>query len=464
MATPRLNFAHRDALLETARDLNVQIPYDENIDVLLDQLTIAGHRLPNRLAIHPMEGCDADARGAPTDLTFRRYRRYGAGGSALIWVEATAVEPNGQSNPRQLCITPESVDTFAELVAHTRDAARERFGADHAVLLILQLTHAGRYARPGGRPGPLVAQRNPVLDARMGLPADHPVIEDDALDRLQDAFVDAAGFAARAGFDGIDVKACHGYLVSELLGALRRRGSRYGGTYVNRTRFLREVIRRIREAYPAVLVTSRFSAWDAIPDRGGFGCGDGDPPAEDPAEPVRLARALRDLGCPLLSVSIGNPYYAPHYGRPYNTPTAGGARAPEHPLAGVARLLRITARLQEAVPDVPIAGAGYSWLQQHAPNVGAAVLRAGEAGLVGLGRTAFAYPDAAADLMQTGALDASKVCIACSCCSQLMRDGGCAGCVVRDGAIYAAEYKKARRRARRRASSEDSHIDQRNRT
>jgi 2,4-dienoyl-CoA reductase (NADPH2) len=448
MATSRLNFTDRDALLETARRLHVRIPYDEDVRNLLEPIAIGGHRLPNRLVVHPMEGCDADAGGAPTALTFRRYRRYGAGGSAVIWFEATAVEPDGQSNPRQLRLGVDNIRAFAKLTAQTRRAARERFGPDHAALLILQLTHAGRYARPEGRPRPVIAQRNPILDARTGLPVDYPVIGDDELDRLQDVFANAAGLAADAGFDGVDVKSCHGYLVSELLGAFGRDGSRYGGTFENRTRFLREVIGRIRDERPDLVVTSRFSAWDAIPHPYGFGCGTGDPPAEELEEPILLAHRLCQLNCPLLSVSIGNPHYSPHHGRPYNTPTAGGERAVEHPLMGVARLLRIAACVQRAVPDVPVVGAGYSWLQQHAPHVGAAALRAGEAGLVGFGRSAFAYPDAAADLMQTGSLDRSRVCVACSCCSQLMRDGGCAGCVVRDGNVYAGEYKEARRRAR----------------
>jgi 2,4-dienoyl-CoA reductase-like NADH-dependent reductase (Old Yellow Enzyme family) len=452
MATPRLNFSDRDALLEKARELGVDIPYDDDISVLLESITIGDRRVVNRMVVQPMEGCDAGDAGAPADLTFRRYRRYGAGGSAVIWFEATAVEAAGRSSPRQLLMHDGNTASFKRLTDETRRAARERFGSDHPVLLILQLTHAGRYARPEGAPRPIIAQRNRVLDARMGLPPDHPIISDDELDRLQDVFVAAARCAADAGFDGVDVKACHGYLVSELLAAFTRANSRYGESFENRTRFLREVIERIGDARPELLVTSRFSAWDGIPHPFGFGCGKGAEPAEDPAEPMQLAILLRELGCPLLNVSVGNPYYAPHYGRPFNKPVAGGQRAPEHPLEGVARLLRIAGDVQRAVPDVPLVGTGYSWLQQHIPDVGAAILRANKAALIGLGRCAFAYPDAVIDLMKTGRLDPNGVCVACSCCSQLMRDGGCAGCVVRDGEIYAAEYRAARRRAKRPGS------------
>jgi len=88
------------------------------------------------------------------------------------------------------------------------------------------------------------------------------------------------------------------------------------------------------------------------------------------------------------------------------------------------------------VPDLSVVGTGYSWLRQHFPNVGAGVLGSGGAALVGVGRLALAYPDFARDLMTRGALDARKVCITCSGCSQLMHAGRQAGCVVRDRELY----------------------------
>ena len=451
MPVTRLNFADRDALLATARELGVEIPYADDPGILLEPITIGRRRLHNRIVIQPMEGCDADADGAPTDLTLRRYRRYGAGGSGLIFFEATAVVAEGCSNRRQVRISSANVGAFARLVEQTRVAASEQFGEGRTVLLILQLTHAGRYAKPEGAPRPVIAQHNPLLGGPMGLPADYPLISDDELDRLQDSFIEAARCAAAAGFDGVDVKACHGYLVSELLASFTRTGSRYGGSFANRTRFLRQVIARIRDAEPSLLVTSRLSAYDGLPHPFGFGGSAAEGPDENLDEPIALARQLRDLNVPMLNMSIGNPYYDSHYGRPYNKPVIGGERPVEHPLVAVARLLRIAGALQRAVPDVPVVGTGYSWLQQHIPHVGAAIVQSGKASLIGLGRAAFAYPDAAADLMKCGRLDPHKVCIACSCCSQLMRDGGCAGCVVRDGEVYATEYRRARRQAKRDA-------------
>ncbi len=389
-----------------------------------------------------MEGCDAEPDGAPGPLTLRRYQRYAAGGSGLIWYEATAVTQEGRANPRQLWITAANVGAFRTLVNETRAAARDCWGTAHDPLLILQLTHSGRYARPDGRPRPVIAQHNPILDPRLGIGPDYPLVTDAELNRLQDAFVSAAELAAAAGFDGVDIKACHGYLVSELLGAFTRPHSRYGGPFENRARFLLEVVQRIRAQVPAVFVTSRFNAHDGLPHPHGFGNDE-----EALTEACELARRLRALACPVLNVSLGNPYYNPHFGRPYDSPIAWAATPDEHPLAGVARLLQAAATVQRAVPDVPVIGAGYSWLRHLFPHVAAAVVSAGNAALVGLGRMALAYPDFVKDLAQNGALDPKKTCTACSGCSQIMRDGGRAGCRVRDPEIYAKEYREGRARA-----------------
>lgn len=432
----RFRLGDREDLARCARRLGVTIPFSDDIQVLFSALDVAGRRLPNRFAIQPLEGCDAEPDGAPGPLTARRYRRFAAGGCGLIWFEAAAVTPEARANPRQLWITTANVGAFRRLVDETRACSNQR----HDVLLVLQLTHSGRYSRPDGSPRPIIAQHNPVLDSRMGLGADQPLISDTELDRLQEAFVHAAELAAAAGFDGVDVKACHGYLVSELLAAFGRPESRYGGPSLeHRTHFLLETVQRIRERVPNLLITSRFSVCDGLPRPYGFGAD-----ADDFAEPVELARRLHAQGCPLLNVSLGNPYYNPHFGRPYDMPLAGAAVPDEHPLVGVARLLRAAAVIQRAVRAVPVVGTGFSWLRRLFPHVAAGAIARGDAALVGLGRLALAYPDCVRDLETTGVLAPDRMCTTCSGCSQIMRDGGHVGCRVRDSDIYAPEYRQGR--------------------
>jgi len=444
MKDERFRFRDREELERKIAELHLDLPLADDISILFSPRHIAGKTLPNRFAVHPLEGADAEPSGGPSDLSFRRYRRFALSGSGLIWFEATAVTPEGRSNPRQLLIAEKSKGGFKRLVEETRQAARQKFGPDHTLLLVLQLTHSGRFSKPEGRPQPVIAQHNPILDGKMGLPPDYPVITDKELDTLGEIFVSAAELAREAGFDGVDVKACHGYLVSELLSCFTRRKSKYGGPFENRIRFLTETSKRIKDEVKGIFITSRLNIFDAIPYPYGFGVDQEDARKEDLSEPEKLVEKLVQIGFPLLNISCGIPKHKPHYGRPYDVPLLGMAPPEEHPLVGVSRLLRLTGELQKSFPALPIVGPGYSWLRHFFPNVAAAMVQTGKAAIIGLGRGALAYPEWLDDLAENGVLNPQKVCTTCSQCSQLLRDGGRVGCPVRDAEIYAAEYRRVR--------------------
>ncbi len=431
--------------------LGLSIPVQEDVGILGQPLTIGRYVLPNRLAVHPMEGFDSDTQGAPGPLSFRRYRRYAEGGAGLLWFEATAVLWEARSNPGQLWLHAGNVGVYTQLVAETRRAARETWGREP--VLILQLTHSGRYSKPTGVAQPLIAHHSPMLDPTHRLPADYPLVSDDYLDRLQDHFVAAARLAAQAGFDGVDIKGCHRYLASELHASFTRSG-RYGGSFENRTRLLRETMTRIRDEVPAVFVTTRLNAYDAIAHPYGFGVSAHDYRVPDLDEPLRYIGQLREVGIPLLNLSIGNPYYNPHYGRPYDFQVYGASVPEEHPLQGIARFLAITSAVQKAFPELPVIGSGYSWLRQFLPNVAAAVVQSGGATLIGQGRGAFAYPAAVRDILEKGAMDPRQCCVTCSACTQIMRDGAKTGCVVHDAEIYGPQYRLGRRYAMDRLQHE----------
>jgi NADPH-dependent glutamate synthase beta subunit-like oxidoreductase/2,4-dienoyl-CoA reductase-like NADH-dependent reductase (Old Yellow Enzyme family) len=438
----RFHLKNLDGLRAEIERLGLQVPIDQDVSVLSTPLTIAGRQMPNRFSVQPMEGFDAHPDGSPGELTFRRYRRYAGGGFGLIWFEATAVLEEARSNPGQLWLHAGNVGAFRELVEVTRQAAREGFGRD--VILVVQLTHSGRYSKPAGRPRPLIAHRSPILDPQHNLPDDYPVVTDEYLDCLQDTYVEAAKLAAEAGFDGVDVKACHRYLVSELLASFTREG-RYGGSFENRTRLLHETLARIKAEVPGVFVTTRMNAYDAMRYPYGFGVDRDDWMTPDLAEPIALVRILCEIGIPILNVTIGNPYFNPHIGRPYDFPIKGFLLPDEHPLAGLARFMSITRQVQEAFPDLPVIGSGYTWLRHLMPYVAAGVIASGGATVLGIGRGAFAYPDTPRDVMETGQMDPARCCVTCSACTQIMRDGGKTGCVVRDSAIYGPQYRLARR-------------------
>jgi len=422
-----------EALRLACAQVGVSLPLQPDINPLFEALSLGRLTVPNRLAVQPMEGCDAFPDGSPSDLTFERYRRFGAGGSGLIWFEATAIAPGGRANRRQLMLTRRTLPAFRRLALVTREAAAGSLGGGHRPVLVLQLTHSGRFSfRDPGAPV-RVACANPHLDI-----PDQPSAPwtDDELDGLADQFAEATALAGEAGFDLVDIKACHGYLVHELLGAHTRLHSRYGGSFDNRIRFLAEAIVRSTARTGPGFIAVRMNATDGIPHPWGFGTGPGEGPAVDLREPCELARRLAAAGTALLNVTAGIPARVPHIGRPFDRAAGGGPPPAEHPLVGVERLLRVTEAIQHAVPATPVVGTGYSWLRAFWPQVGAAVVAGGGAAAVGLGRGVFAYPDAPLDLLRRGQLDPSKCCVACSSCSELMRARVPTGCVVRDHARY----------------------------
>jgi len=431
-------FRSEDELLAKAGMLGVELPFEDSLSGLFEPVHVGTVKVPNRFAIQPMEGFDGRADGAPDDLTFRRYKRFARGGSGLIWFEATAVVPEGRSNPSQLVISSSTRDVFKSLLEQVREIAIRSFGSTHELYCILQITHSGRFSRPSGKPKPWVACFNPLLDTSA---EELHIASDEELLRLEDAYAEAARLAFQSGFDAVDVKACHGYLVNELLGAYTRLNSQFGETFEKRTSFLVDVVRKIRERAPRLGLAVRLSACDYIPYPYGFGIFRESSEEPDQTEPMALVRRLVDEGCLLFNMTLGYPHCAPHLGRPFDRPTRNASVPDEHPLVGVARLLRTAGLFQVAIPEIPFVSTGYSWLRCFFPQVGAAMVGQGKTSFVGLGRSSFAYPDAPRDLMDRGALDPGKTCITCSRCSELMKEGYSTGCVIRDD-IYGSLYKR----------------------
>ena len=423
----------------------------------------------NRLAIQPMEGCDGTLDGRPDELTYRRYVRFGGGGAKLIWGEATAISDEGRANPRQLWLHDGSAAAIEKMLAGCRQAHRDACRSDADLLVGLQITHSGRY----GYRRPLLATHDPLLDPitvdkSTGRPVDdsYPLLTDDELKRIEDQYVAAARLAAKIGVDFIDLKQCHRYLLSELLAAKNRPGP-YGGSLENRTRLIRQVIGRIRDELPGLLLATRFNAYDGIPYRAcepgaigepcphrvplvtAFGTDTTDHLREDLAEPIQLVRQLCDWGVRLVNVTAGNPYSNPHVVRPADSPPVDGYDAPEHPLLGVLRHFRLARAIQAAVPNVPVVGSGYSWLQEFAPHAAAANVADGSVALAGIGRGALAQPDFALRLQEDGQFDRTRTCRTFSYCTNLMRSKDHplgqypTGCPPFDKEVYGPLWKEA---------------------
>jgi 2,4-dienoyl-CoA reductase-like NADH-dependent reductase (Old Yellow Enzyme family) len=427
----RFRFKSKDELILKARELGYKLPFSFDISPLLNPVVVNGFQIPNRLVVQPMEGYDSSADGSPSHLTKRRYIRYAEGGSGIIWFEAVAVTPEGRSNPNQLWIHKNNVKAFSILVNDLKQAALK---SGNRPFPVIQLTHSGRYSKPEGKAKPLVAAVNPALDIVQ--PA---ILTDDDLKEIQDQYVTAAKLAAGSGFDAIDLKACHGYLMVDLLSAKLRENSIYGGSeLLKRFRFMLETIDRIKAEVPNMLITTRLNISDCY--SGGFGVDENNRP--DFSEPLMLVEELLKKGIKLINISMGSPYFNPHVTRPFDTPVPGKKVPEEHPLEGVMRMINGTSVFQKRFPEIFFVGSAYSYLRQFAANVGAAVIKNGDASFIGFGRNSFAYPSMPSDLVKKGKADPTKFCITCSGCTRLISNLRPGGCVIRDKEIYGAELKK----------------------
>jgi 2,4-dienoyl-CoA reductase-like NADH-dependent reductase (Old Yellow Enzyme family) len=432
--------------------INVDLPLDERLESgpdapLAQPYQVNGRTIGNRLAVLPMEGWDGTLDGYPTELTRRRWRHFGLSGAKLIWGgEAVAVRHDGRANPNQLIISETTWPALQQLRQELVDAHQATHGRTDDLLIGLQLTHSGRFCRPepDWKLKPQILYRHPYLDGKYGLPADHPLMSDDEIRQLVDDFVQAAVLVQKAGFDFVDVKHCHGYLGHEFLSAVDRHG-RYGGSFENRTRFLREIVAGIRAAAPGLEIGVRLSAFDWIPFRSGadgagepeyleesayryaFG-GDSTGTGIDLSEPGAFLDLLLSLGVKLACITGGSPYYNPHIQRPALFPPSDGYLPPEDPLAGVARQIAVTARLKQKRPELTIVGSGYSYLQEWLPQVAQCVVRSGQADLVGLGRMILAYPQVAADVLSGRPLQRKRICRTFSDCTTAPRNGLPSGC------------------------------------
>jgi 2,4-dienoyl-CoA reductase-like NADH-dependent reductase (Old Yellow Enzyme family) len=465
-----------DAFSEHLATSGIDLAFDATLDPpasspLARPLRIGERRLSNRFAVLPMEGWDGTDTGEPSDLTRRRWRRFGESGAALIWGgEAVAVRNDGRANPQQLMLAPATAPHIAELATLLRTAHADRFGRRSAddLYLGLQLTHSGRFSksRPDHVPEPLVAYRHPWLDRRF--PGGVRVLSDEDLDRLCDQFVAAANLAWSIGFQFVDIKHCHGYLGHELLSACERSG-RYGGSLDNRLTFLRTIVEGIRQTSPGLEVGVRLSAFDAPPYRPGpdgagvaeigrhepYGCAFGRLDDDDMDATLADSRAvlarLRAMDIRLICITAGSPYYCPHIQRPALFPPSDGYDPPEDPLRGVARHLDAARRLKAVFPDLTMVGTGYSYLQEWLPHVAQHAVRAGHVDVVGLGRMMLAYPDLPADVLAGRALRRGSICRTFSDCTTGPRNGLVSGCYPLDRFYSAHPHHEQLKAAKARA-------------
>jgi NADPH2 dehydrogenase len=437
-------------------ELGLSLPVDDSVlsaadgSPLAQPMQVAGVNVGNRWCIHPMEGWDANRDGSPTAHTLRRWQNFGRSGAKLIWGgEAAAVRPDGRANPNQTLAIESNRAGLAALLRELVEAHRQSFGTTDDLLVGLQLTHSGRFCKPDDhhRNAPRIAYHHPLLDAKFKIdPRDDSLVwTDSELETLIDDYVNSARLAYEVGFQFVDVKACHGYLLHEFLSA-RRRPGRFGGDLAGRSRVLTTIIDRIHNEMPQLAVGVRLSVFDSVPyatsrEVGrpmeysnllpyefGFGVAADNPLAIDLTEPLELMRMLAAHGVAAINLSCGSPYYNPHLQRPAIFPPFDGYQPPEDPLVGVWRQIDVVRQCKATLPNIPIVGTGYSYLQDYLPHVAQAAIREGWTDFVGLGRMVLSYPELPNDTLAGRPLARKQVCRTFSDCTTAPRNGLVSGC------------------------------------
>jgi len=443
------------------QSLGLTIPCDSELvggkeSPLRAPLKRGGITVGNRIAVQPMEGWDGTADGNPSEHTFERWKKFGRSGAKLIWGgEAVAVTHAGRANPNQLVIGEHTKNGLAELRKTLIEEHIRTTGSEEGLLIGLQLTHSGRYCRPNrhDKPEPQILYHHPILDRKLGLPADYPVLTDGEIEGILEQFHDAAKIAEELGFDFVDIKHCHGYLGHEFLSAHTREG-KFGGTLDNRTRFLREIVHTVRMNAPKLAIGVRLSAFDTvgyrpdpalsvggklgpgipeehahlIPYRWGFGVNPKDPTQLDLTETIQFLVLLGDLRISLVNLTAGSPYYNPHIQRPALYPPSDGYQPAEDPLISVARQMNATRELKQRFPNLIVVGTAYTYLQDYLPHVAQAAIREGWVDVVGMGRMILTYPELLHDASKGKVLEHKRVCRTFSDCTTAPRKGLPSGC------------------------------------
>jgi NADPH2 dehydrogenase len=442
----------------------------------IDGVTINGKRVGNRWAIHPMEGWDGTTTGGVTEEMLRRWQRFGESGAKLIYGgEAMAVRPDGRANPNQIIITEENKAGIASLRETLVKAHLERYGKADDLVIGFQLTHSGRFCKPNDkkRMEPRVAFRHPILDRKFNVTSDAQMFTDAEIEELIQCYIRAAQLAWDVGADFVDIKHCHGYLLHEFLGAHTRPG-KFGGSFENRTRILRDIVAGIRASGNKIEIGVRLSAFDfvpfkpdpalsqpgklgpgipedfsdCLPYRYGFSVNANNPVDYDLTETFQFAELCAQLGVKILNLSAGSPYYNPHIQRPAAYPPSDGYQPAHDPLIDVARQLNVVRKVKGKLNESQRANAGahltnhsfnnltfpiligtaYSYLQEYLPHVAQYVVRNGWTDMVGLGRMVLSYPNIFAEAVEKGSITPKQICRTFSDCTTAPRNGMISGC------------------------------------
>lgn len=400
------NYTSVQELLDAAQEQGYPLRYSPNeSEVLGRPINIGRGRVGNRLVAQPIEGFDSMADGSPSERSVERYCRLVRGGFRTLWMESVSVDEQGRSNPFQLWIRPENVEHFRNMVQSIRAQTNE------PVYLIIQLTHSGRNSSPHGIPVPVCAFSNPCIPKE-----NEHILSDDEIPEIIEDYVRACRLAQEAGFDAVDLRTCHGYLLNEFLAAYHRPGS-YGGSFENRIRFLMSILERVQRETD-LDIGVRLNMYDGVPYPYGWGA---DENGENPQEAYQLISLLYERGVRILNITNGIGAYSPFVIRPYDR---GGKEPTESPFQGIYRMQEHARQVKALAPEAVVIASAFSWMREYGPGVAAAEIVRGGYDMAGFGRQSICFPETATKILTGGGLKREDCCITCCGCTNLIKKSG----------------------------------------
>ena len=413
MAHEKFHYKSLEEVQVKAAELGLSLPFAADTSALTKPLTVRNITFPNRLGIAPMEGADSTPDGAPSEYTLRRYVNEAIGGSAVIWFEAISIVEEGRSSKTQLLLTRDTLDAYKAFTAAIKEAGLKANG--FAPYLIMQANHSGRYSNPGNKPAPMIAYRHPELEQYRAAD-DSCIVTDDYLKALEEKFGEAALLAKEAGFDAVDIKSCHGYLL--------RNGILAAKAYED----------------SSFMVTCRLGIYDGYAYPYGFGVSPESGLTPDLTEPIRLVRELHDTyGLDMMNLTMGNPYATTHVTRPFDK---GKYQPDEHPFVGLDRMIHGIGTVKNAVPEMTVFASAPSYLRRYADLYSAGAIEQGLCDGMLFGRMAFADPDFANEIIRDGRINPKRVCMTCGSCGDLIRAHKPTGCVIRDPETFMPFFRE----------------------
>ena len=245
-----------------------------------ESIKIGSFTLKNRITFAPTVKFDyTDDSGKANERLAQHYIERAKGGCGLICVEATAVTPGGRFGKNHMGLwCDEQIAGHKEITAGCHK---------HGAVVIIQLNHTGYTSNP--ECGPAIG---PSAVTRQGFRGEYTTVEMslEEVHAMQQSFVDAALRAKKAGYDGVQLHGCHGYLINQFMApSANFRTDAYGGTAENRARFGSEIIAKIRELCgPDFLISVRTSGCDSTL-----------------SDAIAVAEEYVKAGCDYLQVSSG---------------------------------------------------------------------------------------------------------------------------------------------------------------